>query len=35
MIRRIFKRFVTVVKEEFEWMKTRIWLKSRAVRFMR
>lgn len=35
MIRRICKRIIAVIKEEFEWMKTRIWLKSRAVRFVR
>lgn len=33
MIRRIVKRFVTVVKEEFAWFKFRLWLKSRAVRY--
>lgn len=35
MIRRIFKRFLQVIKEEFEWSKTRVWLRSRAVRWAR
>jgi hypothetical protein len=35
MLRRIFTRIKQVIKEEYEWMKTRIWLKSRAVRWVR
>lgn len=35
MIRRIFKRVLQIVKQEWEWMQFRIWLKSRAVRWVR
>ncbi len=35
MIRRILRRFKEVVKEEWEWMKFRVWMKRRAVRWAR
>jgi hypothetical protein len=35
MIRRIFKRISQVIKEEWHWYKTRVWLQGRAVRFIR
>lgn len=35
MIRRIIKRVLQVVKQEWEYAKFRVWLKSRAVRWAR
>ena len=35
MIRRIYKRIIQVIKDEFELTKTKVWLKSRAVRWAR
>jgi tRNA isopentenyl-2-thiomethyl-A-37 hydroxylase MiaE len=35
MITRICKRIVTVVKEEIAFFRLRVWMKSRAVRFVR
>lgn len=35
MIRRIIKRTWQIIKEEYQWMKTRIWLKNRAVTWLR
>jgi len=35
MIRRIIKRVLQVVKQEWEYTKFRVWLKSRAVRWAR
>lgn len=33
MIKRIFKRAVRSIKEEIQWLKFRIWLKQRAVKY--
>lgn len=33
MIRRIIKRVLNAIKEEIEWSKTRVFLKSRAVKY--
>ncbi len=35
MIRRILKRVLQTIKEEYEFFKLRTWMKSRAVRFVR
>jgi len=35
MITRILKRIATVIKEEIAYFKLRVWMKSRAVRFVR
>lgn len=35
MIRRILKRIIVVIREEWEWSKTRVWLKNRSVRWAR
>ena len=31
MLRRILRRIIAVIREEYEGAKTRVWLKSRAV----
>lgn len=33
MIRRIFKRILQAIKEEFSWYQTRVFLKNRATRY--
>jgi hypothetical protein len=33
MVRRIIKRVLTAVKEEFEWFRTKRWMKSRATKY--
>lgn len=33
MIKRIFKRILAAIKQEIEWLKFRIWLKSRATKY--
>lgn len=35
MIRRIAKRIAAVIRQEWEWFRFRLWLKSRAVRWAR
>lgn len=35
MLRRILKRVAQIIKEEWQWFNFRLWMKSRAVRFMR
>ena len=35
MITRICKRIAQVIKEEFQWYRTRVWLHQRAVKWIR
>lgn len=35
MIRRICKRTVEVIKQEWEWFQFRLWLQRRAIRWAR
>lgn len=35
MIRRIVKRIVAVIREEFNWYRTRCWLQTRSVRWVK
>lgn len=35
IVKRIFKAALTILSEEYEWFKLRVWLKSRAVRWAR
>jgi cell fate regulator YaaT (PSP1 superfamily) len=35
MIRRICKRIVEVIREEYNWYRTRVWLQQRAVKWVR
>lgn len=33
MVRRIIKGCIDIIRQEIAWYKTRVWLKSRAVRW--
>lgn len=35
IVKRIFKTALTILREEYEWYKLRIWLRRRAVRWAR
>lgn len=35
MIRRIIRGIIDVIRQEIAWYKTRVWLRSRALRWAR